>query len=119
MPESQISNPYKSFAVISFSETVSSLKCKAFLATLAFKNCFNHWLSPGIECGFPAVIAHGGYSLLNGSVAYLSHVQYSCKPGYEMAGRARLVCDIDERWNGPPPRCEGNLQTYKLNKLKY
>lgn len=23
-----------------------------------------------------------------------------------MVGRARLVCDIDERWNGPPPRCE-------------
>ena len=21
-------------------------------------------------------------------------------------GRARLTCDIDERWNGPPPRCE-------------
>lgn len=24
-----------------------------------------------------------------------------------MAGRAMLTCDIDERWNGPPPRCEG------------
>lgn len=23
-----------------------------------------------------------------------------------MTGRARLTCDIDERWNGPPPRCE-------------
>lgn len=23
-----------------------------------------------------------------------------------IAGRARLTCDIDERWNGPPPRCE-------------
>lgn len=23
-----------------------------------------------------------------------------------MVGRARLTCDIDERWNGPPPRCE-------------
>lgn len=22
------------------------------------------------------------------------------------AGRARLICDIDEKWNGPPPRCE-------------
>ncbi|CRL04022.1 CLUMA_CG017140, isoform A [Clunio marinus] len=26
--------------------------------------------------------------------------------GYEMLGRAMLTCDIDERWNGPPPRCE-------------
>lgn len=23
-----------------------------------------------------------------------------------ITGRARLTCDIDERWNGPPPRCE-------------
>lgn len=23
-----------------------------------------------------------------------------------MVGRAMLSCDIDERWNGPPPRCE-------------
>ncbi|KOB78882.1 Sushi, partial [Operophtera brumata] len=59
-----------------------------------------------IECGFPAMIAHGSYSLLNGTVTYLSHVLYSCNPGYEMAGRSRLVCDIDERWNGPPPKCD-------------
>lgn len=30
-----------------------------------------------------------------------------------MAGRAMLTCDIDERWNGPPPRCERKyLYTY-------
>lgn len=23
-----------------------------------------------------------------------------------MIGRAMLTCDIDERWNGPPPKCE-------------
>lgn len=59
-----------------------------------------------IECGYPAEIHHGSYALMNGSVSYLSHVQYSCEAGYEMAGRSRLVCDIDERWNGPPPRCD-------------
>ncbi|XP_026741573.1 CUB and sushi domain-containing protein 3 isoform X1 [Trichoplusia ni] len=59
-----------------------------------------------IECGYPAEIPHGSYELINGSVSYLSHVQYSCKAGYEMLGRSRLVCDYDERWNGPPPRCE-------------
>lgn len=31
---------------------------------------------------------------------------YSCNKGYEMIGRAYLACDLDERWNGPPPRCE-------------
>ncbi|XP_063837861.1 sushi, von Willebrand factor type A, EGF and pentraxin domain-containing protein 1 isoform X2 [Ostrinia nubilalis] len=59
-----------------------------------------------IECGYPADIQHGSYELINGSVSYLSHVQYSCDSGYEMVGRSRLVCDIDERWNGPPPRCD-------------
>ncbi|XP_050084549.1 uncharacterized protein LOC126570629 [Anopheles aquasalis] len=59
-----------------------------------------------IECGLPASIPHGYYDLLNGSVGYLSTVQYRCADGYEMVGRAVLTCDIDERWNGPPPRCE-------------
>ncbi|KAJ0183987.1 hypothetical protein K1T71_000410 [Dendrolimus kikuchii] len=59
-----------------------------------------------IDCGYPAEIPNGVYELINGSASYLSHVQYSCKPGYEMVGRSRLVCDIDERWNGPPPRCD-------------
>lgn len=27
-----------------------------------------------------------------------------------MIGRALLTCDFDERWNGPPPRCESKLQ---------
>lgn len=88
-------------------------------------------LSAGIECGYPANIKHGGYTLINNTVNYLSQVLYTCEEGFEMTGnvsrctmkilllyndywltivsvtgRARLTCDIDERWNGPPPRCE-------------
>jgi hypothetical protein len=59
-----------------------------------------------IECGLPASIPHGNYELVNGSVGYLSQVVYKCNDGFEMLGRAMLTCDIDERWNGPPPRCE-------------
>lgn len=59
-----------------------------------------------IECGLPASIPHGTYELVNASVGYLSQVVYKCGEGYEMFGRAMLTCDIDERWNGPPPRCE-------------
>lgn len=59
-----------------------------------------------IECGLPASIPHGAYDLVNGTVGYLSTVIYKCNEGYEMLGRAMLTCDIDERWNGPPPRCE-------------
>lgn len=25
-----------------------------------------------------------------------------------------LTCDIDERWNGPPPRCDGKSKTYAI-----
>ncbi|KAJ1523628.1 hypothetical protein ONE63_001471 [Megalurothrips usitatus] len=59
-----------------------------------------------IQCGFPADVAHGSYRLLNGTVSYLSRVLYSCQDGYRMLGRALLTCDIDERWNGPPPKCQ-------------
>uniref|UniRef100_A0AAR5PZ31 Sushi, von Willebrand factor type A, EGF and pentraxin domain-containing protein 1 n=1 Tax=Dendroctonus ponderosae TaxID=77166 RepID=A0AAR5PZ31_DENPD len=59
-----------------------------------------------IQCGYPADIPNGEYALVNDSVGYLSRVVYSCFKGYEMIGRAQLACDIDERWNGPPPRCE-------------
>ncbi|XP_053678664.1 uncharacterized protein LOC128729042 [Anopheles nili] len=59
-----------------------------------------------IECGLPASVPHGFYKLINGSIGYLSTVMYQCAEGYEMVGRAVLTCDIDERWNGPPPRCE-------------
>ncbi|XP_054730248.1 uncharacterized protein LOC129239012 isoform X1 [Anastrepha obliqua] len=59
-----------------------------------------------IECGLPASIPHGSYDLINGTVGYLSVVKYACAKGFEMIGRAVLTCDFDERWNGPPPRCE-------------
>lgn len=29
-----------------------------------------------------------------------------------MIGRALLTCDFDERWNGPPPRCESKSQPH-------
>lgn len=61
---------------------------------------------PGITCGYPADIVDGSYQLVNSSVSYLSQVLYTCREGYDMVGRARLTCDVDERWNGPPPRCE-------------
>ncbi|XP_017461448.1 PREDICTED: P-selectin-like, partial [Rhagoletis zephyria] len=60
-----------------------------------------------IECGFPASISNGHYTLNNGSSrAFLSTLTYHCKDGYVLVGRATLACDADGRWNGPPPRCE-------------
>ncbi|XP_035231715.1 CUB and sushi domain-containing protein 3-like isoform X2 [Stegodyphus dumicola] len=59
-----------------------------------------------LECGSPAQIAHGSYKLLNGTRHYLSTVQYTCDEGHVLVGRGTLVCDVDEKWNGPPPRCD-------------
>ncbi|XP_045463133.1 uncharacterized protein LOC123672859 [Harmonia axyridis] len=59
-----------------------------------------------IQCGYPADIANGEYSLVNDSVGYLSRVVYKCDEGYRLVNRAELICDVDARWNGPPPRCE-------------
>lgn len=39
-----------------------------------------------IECGYPASIKHGEYTLINNTVGYLSQVLYSCEEGYEMTG---------------------------------
>lgn len=76
---------------------------------------FAKYLFADIECGLPASIPNGAYELINGSVGYLSTVVYSCNDGYEMIGRAMLTCDIDERWNGPPPKCEGKWFTFILS----
>ncbi|XP_046391266.1 uncharacterized protein LOC124159479 isoform X1 [Ischnura elegans] len=59
-----------------------------------------------IECGYPADVPNGKYTLVNGTVSYLSRVVYSCQDGYKLIGRSQLICDVDERWNGPPPRCQ-------------
>lgn len=59
-----------------------------------------------MECGPPAQVPFGRNTLLNGTRSYKSVVRYSCDEGYAMVGRNDLMCDLDQRWNGPPPRCE-------------
>ena len=54
----------------------------------------------------PAGIRHGRYSLVNNTRGYLSMVVYECDQDFVMVGRSELICDVDERWSGPPPRCE-------------
>ena len=43
------------------------------------------------------VTRHGGFQ---------SMVEYVCESGYVAVGRTNLMCDVDERWDGPPPRCD-------------
>ncbi|KFM73039.1 Sushi, von Willebrand factor type A, EGF and pentraxin domain-containing protein 1, partial [Stegodyphus mimosarum] len=59
-----------------------------------------------LECGFPANIPNGGYTLVNGTKHYRSIVQYFCQESYVLVGRSDLMCDADRKWDGPPPRCD-------------
>jgi len=59
-----------------------------------------------LECGMPADIVHGRLQFINGTRQFNSVIRYHCNPGYQLVGRNELLCDVDQRWNGPPPRCE-------------
>ena len=56
----------------------------------------------------PAEVDHAQLTFVNGtnSRGFQSYVSYECAPGYVAVGRTLLMCDVDERWNGPPPRCD-------------
>merc|ERR1719266_2743889 len=59
-----------------------------------------------LECGLPADIPNAKLLFVNGTRAFQSVIAYQCNPGYTPVGRTTLMCDVDERWNGPPPRCD-------------
>jgi len=59
-----------------------------------------------LECGMPADIVNGRLAFVNGTRQFKSIIKYQCNPGYVLVGRNELMCDVDQRWNGPPPRCE-------------
>ena len=57
----------------------------------------------------PAEIANGHLVYLNETTnarRFKSVIEYECDEGYVAVGRTELMCDVDERWNGPPPRCD-------------
>ena len=52
----------------------------------------------------PADIPNGKLAFINGTREFESSIKYSCNPGYILVGKDSLMCDVDQRWNGPPPR---------------
>lgn len=56
---------------------------------------------------------------MNDSVGYLSRVVYKCDEGFRLVHRAELICDVDARWNGPPPRCESKYLNIRIKSLMY
>ena len=61
-------------------------------------------LSPDLECGMPADIPNGRLIFVNGTRQFKSLISYKCDTGHVLVGRSELMCDVDQRWNGPPPR---------------
>lgn len=59
-----------------------------------------------LECGMPADVPNGKMMFVNGTRGFQSQVTYDCDLGFIAVGRTTLMCDVDERWNGPPPRCD-------------
>lgn len=101
-------NAYEVGAAVEYTCNPGSLLIGPSTRTCLDTGFYNEFppVCKNLECGYPARISNGDYSLINNTVSYLSQVLYTCEEGYEMTGRARLTCDIDERWNGPPPHCE-------------
>ena len=66
---------------------------------------FSHFFVD-LECGMPADIPNGKLVFVNGTRQFKSIVRYTCQPGHVLVGRSELTCDVDQKWNGPPPRCE-------------
>ena len=54
----------------------------------------------------PADIPNGQLIFVNGTRQFKSIIKYTCDAGHVLVGRSELTCDVDQRWNGPPPRCE-------------
>ena len=62
-----------------------------------------------VECGLAARISDGSYIKLNGTLTYGSFIEYNCDRGFRMVGSKILHCDMDGKWSGPPPSCEGKI----------
>ncbi|KAG1668920.1 Sushi, von Willebrand factor type A, EGF and pentraxin domain-containing protein 1 [Nymphon striatum] len=71
-----------------------------------------------LECPIPFPVTNGEYRLLNGTMTYKSVVQYTCAEGYLLRGRKTLTCDVNQKWNGPPPRCERNCILQKTSEFE-
>ena len=75
-----------------------SVCCENFIFTIS-----------DLECGVPADIPNGRLVYLNDTLnarRFKSQIEYECDVGFVAVGRTELMCDVDERWNGPPPRCD-------------
>ncbi|KMR01391.1 von willebrand factor type egf and pentraxin domain-containing protein 1 [Lasius niger] len=77
---------YEVGASVEYSCNVGSLLIGPATRTCLDTGFYNEFppVCKSIECGYPASIKHGGYTLINNTVNYLSQVLYSCEEGYEM-----------------------------------
>ncbi|XP_061486595.1 complement receptor type 1 [Rhineura floridana] len=61
----------------------------------------------GVQCPTPQMITNGKYSIQQ-SKGFTNgvFVEYSCHPGYDLVGDARIFCTASGSWNSSVPTCK-------------
>ncbi|KAJ8038238.1 CUB and sushi domain-containing protein 3 [Holothuria leucospilota] len=55
------------------------------------------------SCGDPGHVLNG--HRIGASFVFLSSVEYTCNPGYELLGTSRRYCQAHQEWSGSLPTC--------------
>lgn len=58
-----------------------------------------------VDCGVPAQIHNGLFTLLNDSTTFGSFVQYSCSEDYWLDGTEKQFCTVEGKWSADTPSC--------------
>lgn len=67
-----------------------------------------------VDCGAPPNIDNGKYTLVNGTTAVDSEVEYSCGADYWLDGQKVQKCTKEGKWSADAPSCECK---YPHNKI--
>ena len=65
------------------------------------------YFSPVIDCGPLSAPSNGEVRVP--STTFGSNARYSCFTGFTLVGFSTRVCQLDGRWSGKAPVCEGEL----------
>ncbi|XP_066270970.1 uncharacterized protein [Branchiostoma lanceolatum] len=63
------------------------------------------------QCPALAAPANGARTPATGATSYRNVVTFTCNPGYQLNGTARVTCQADVSWSNPVPTCTRVSQT--------
>ncbi|XP_012938062.1 sushi, von Willebrand factor type A, EGF and pentraxin domain-containing protein 1 [Aplysia californica] len=108
-----LENGYNDYKDLSVDSTVRSYCDKGFkMVGDSFRTCQADFTLTGVEpkcvpvdCGTPADLENGGYSLSGKGTLFEADVTYNCDDGYTIRGAATRTCLSDGQWSGKTPSC--------------